>query len=80
VRVTLEGFSAGRDANGPLPIARSVNVTPLTIPGDGTVGALTYTVEPTAEQGTRLVVLRAEAKVGNDTVVQYSPAFPLTIN
>jgi hypothetical protein len=25
-------------------------------------------------------VLRAEAKVGNDTIVQYSPAFPLTVN
>jgi hypothetical protein len=24
-------------------------------------------------------VLRAEAKVGNDTVVTYSPAFPMTV-
>jgi hypothetical protein len=80
VQVTLEGFSLGRDANGPIPISRSLKVTPVTIPGAMPVGSLGFTVEGNAEQGTRLVVLRAEAKVGNDTVVQYSPAFPLTVN
>jgi len=41
---------------------------------------LTFVAEGNAEQGTRLVVLKAEAKVGNNTIVQYSPAFPLTVN
>jgi hypothetical protein len=80
VQVTLEGFTLGRNADGPLPIARSLKLTPLTVAGDNAVGALAFTVEGNAETGTRLVVLRAEAKVGNDTFVQYSPAFPLTIN
>lgn len=80
VQLTLEGFTLGRDAEGPLPIARSLKVTPATVAGANSIGALTFTVEGNAEQGTRMVVLRAEAKVGNDTVIQYSPAFPLTIN
>ena len=80
VQITLEGFTLGRDANGPAPIARSIKSQPLTIGADNVVGALSFTAEGNAEQGTRLVVLRAEAKVGNDTFVQYSPAFPLTVN
>jgi hypothetical protein len=80
VQVTLEGFSLGRDANGPMSIARSLKLAPLTIGGGNVVGSLGFTVEGNAEQGTRLVVLRAEAKVNGDTVVQYSPAFPLTVN
>jgi hypothetical protein len=80
VQITLEGFSLGRDANGPVSIARSLKLTPLTIAGANVVGAVSFTVEGNAETGTRLVVLRAETKVGNDTIVQYSPAFPLTVN
>jgi hypothetical protein len=80
VQISLEGFSLGRDANGPIPITRSLKLAPLTIVNDQTVGVLTFVAEGNAEQGTRLVVLRAEAKVGNDTIVQYSPAFPLTVN
>ena len=80
MQVSLEGFSLGRDANGPIPIARSLKLAPLSIPGDQSVGVLTFVAEGNAEQGTRSVVLKAEAKVGNDTIVQYSPAFPLTVN
>lgn len=80
VQVTLEGFSLGREGPGPAPIARSLKLTPLTIVGGNTFGTIGFTAEPAAEQGTRLVVIRAEAKVGNDTVIQYSPAFPLTVN
>jgi hypothetical protein len=80
VQISLEGFSLGRDANGPVSIARSLKLAPLTITGDQVVGVLTFVAEGNAEQGTRLVVLKAEAKVGNDTIVQYSPAFPLTVN
>ena len=32
-----------------------------------------------SEVGTRMVVIKAETKVGNDTYVEYSPAFPLTV-
>jgi hypothetical protein len=80
VSVTLVGFTSGREGNGPRPIERSLRVTPLTVPGAGTFGTLGFQVDGGSETGTRTVVLRAEAKVGNDTVVTYSPAFPLTVN
>ena len=79
VNVTLQGFTSGREGNGPRPIERSLRVTPLTVPGLGTFGTLGFQVDGGSETGTRMVVLRAEAKVGNDTVVTYSPAFPVTV-
>jgi hypothetical protein len=79
VNVTLQGFSSGREGNGPRPIERSLKLTPLTVGGMGTFGTLGFQVDGQSETGTRVVVLRAEAKVGNDTVVTYSPAFPLTV-
>jgi hypothetical protein len=80
VSVTLQGFTSGREGNGPRPIDRSLKVTPLSVPGTGTFGTLGFQVDPGSETGTRMVVLRAESKVGNDTFVTYSPAFPVTVN
>jgi len=81
VQITLEGFSAGRDpaTKMPAPIAKNLLVTPLTIKPDEAFGRLNFRVNPNSELGTRMVVLRAETKVGNDTYVEYSPAFPLTV-
>ena len=81
VQITLEGFSSGRDpANRlPNPIARNINLAPLTLKGPDSFGKLSVTINGNSEVGTRMVVLRAETKVGNDTYVQYSPAFPLTV-
>jgi hypothetical protein len=82
IQITLEGFSSGRDpATGmPTAVARDFALTPLTIAPDSAFGKLTYKVNGNSEIGTRLVVLKAEAQVGDETVVQYSPAFPLTVN
>jgi hypothetical protein len=80
VSITLQGFTSGREGNGPRPIDRSLKLTPLNVPGMGTFGTLGFQVDGGSETGTRMVVLRAEAKVGNDTVVSYSPAFPMTVN
>ena len=81
VQVTLEGFSAGRDPATRLPaaIAKNFAIKPLTLKGSESFGKLTLQINPTSEVGTRMVVLRAEAKVGNDIWVQYSPAFPLMV-
>lgn len=81
VTVTLEGFSRGRDpaTMQPAAVARNLQVTPLTMKPGEAVGKLIVKATGNAEAGTRLVVLRAEAKVGNDTWVQYSAAFPLTV-
>ena len=79
VSVTLEGFGTGRDGNGPAPIDRNLNLKPLTVGQMATFGTLGFQVDGRSQTGTKLVVLRAEAKIGNDTVVQYSPAFPMTV-
>ena len=63
----------------PAPIAKNLLVTPLTVKSDEAFGRLDFRVNPNSELGTRMVVLRAETKVGNDTYVEYSPAFPLTV-
>src|SRR5205085_10567702 len=72
VTVTLEGFQSGRENNGPAPIAKSLKVSPLDLKSGATLGLLTFQVEQAAEMGTKLAVLRAEGKVGDQTVVQYS--------
>jgi hypothetical protein len=57
-----------------------LKVCPLALNGAGaTLGVLTFQVEQGAETGTKLAVLRAEAKVGDQTIVQYSPAFPVKV-
>jgi hypothetical protein len=79
VTVTLEGFQSGRENNGPAPIAKSLKVSPLDLKAGATLGLLTFQVEQGAEMGTKLAVLRAEGKVGDQAVVQYSPAFPVRV-
>ena len=74
VQVTLEGYAANRKRAGDQHEARSA-------PHDRRrqAGALRFTVEPASETGTRMAVLKAEAKIGDETYVQYSPAFPITL-
>jgi hypothetical protein len=81
VKVTLEGFSAGRDpaTRQPTPITKNLDLTPLTVDADAGFAKLTVRPKSNSELGTRMVVLRAEAKVGDATYVQYSPAFPITV-
>jgi hypothetical protein len=80
VTVTLAGFSSGREGNGPRDIDKDLKFKPLTVGAMATFGTLGFQVDGGAQGGTKMAVLRAEAKVGNDTVVQYSPAFPMTVN
>ncbi len=82
IQITLEGFTSGRDpvTRTPTALARDFALTPLTIAPEVAFGKLTYKVNGNSETGTRLVVLKAVAQVGDETIVQYSPAFPLTVN
>jgi hypothetical protein len=80
VQVSLVGFTSGREGNGPRPIDRSLKFAPLVMNGASTFGTLGFQADANAETGTRMVALRAEAKVGEHTVVTYSPAFPMTVN
>jgi hypothetical protein len=79
IQVTLEGFASGREGNIPTPITKELKLDPLTIGSDQLFGMLTFAPQRREELGTRMVVLKAQAKVGNEMITEYSPAFPLTI-
>jgi hypothetical protein len=63
VTVTLEGLNGAK-------------VNPLVIPGGSTVGTLRF---EGGDPGNRLVMLRAETKSGDNTIVQYSPPFTVRV-
>jgi hypothetical protein len=68
IKVTAEGFSAGRD-----PITKSFDLQPLTIKAGETRGPLPLKTKIDSEIGIRHVVLRAES----DGLVEYSSLIPL---
>ncbi len=80
VVVTLEGFQSGREGNGPANVGRSLSSAPLALSAGTSLGVLRVDVTPDAQVGTKMAVLRAEGKVKDETVVQYGPAFPITVN
>lgn len=79
VQVTLQGFVKGRENNAPAAIATEFKLNPLTVSGDKRFGMLTFAPQRREQTGTRMVVLKAEAKVGDETITEYSPAFLLTV-
>jgi len=79
VQVTLEGFVKGRENNAPAAITSEFKLNPLTVAGDKRFGMLTFAPQRREQTGTRMVVLKVEAKVGDETITEYSPAFPLTV-
>lgn len=79
VTITLEGYTPGRENQGPANTARDIAFTPLTLSGAEEAGTLRFNVSGASQPNTRLAILRAEAKVGDQTIVQYSPAFDFTI-
>lgn len=79
VQVTLEGFVKGRENNAPGAISSEFKLNPLTISGDKCFGMLTFAPQRREQTGTRMVVLKAETKVGDETITEYSPAFPMTV-
>jgi hypothetical protein len=81
VQVSLDGFIAGREpgTGAPTPISGSLKFTPATVGGVNASGVLKIKVDGNSGMGTRYCTLKAEAKVGNDTITQYSAPFVLTV-
>ncbi|HWE02612.1 MAG TPA: PPC domain-containing protein [Tepidisphaeraceae bacterium] len=81
IRISLDGFIAGRDPNtgAPTPLAAALKADPLVVPAGKASGTLNVEVERASGFGSRYVVLRAEAKVGDDVRVEYSAPFVLTV-
>jgi hypothetical protein len=75
IQVTAEGFSSGKE-----PLTRNVELQPVTVKGRDERATLNLKAKLDSELGTRMIVLKGEAKVNGQTVTQYSLPIPLTID
>ena len=72
VKVSLEGFSAGRE-----PATRSFDYQPVTIKANESRGSISMKAKLDSEIGARMMVLRGDATVNGQPVTQYSAPFPV---
>lgn len=72
IKVSLEGFSAGRE-----PATKSFDFQTITIKGNESRGAISAKAKLDSEIGARMVVLRGDATVNGQAVTQYSAPFPV---
>ena len=75
IKLSAEGFSAGRE-----PVTKSFDVTETTLKAGETLGKITLKPKLDSETGTRTLVIRGEATVAGQPVVQYSRTFPVSVS
>jgi hypothetical protein len=75
VKLTAEGFSAAAKD----PITKSLTVTDVTLKPAESLGKVKVRATQDSEIGTRTIVIRGEATVDGQQVVQYSREVPVTI-
>ena len=74
IKLSAEGYSTGKD-----PITKSLNVAEMTLKPAESLGRVKFTARQDSEIGTRSVLIRGEANVDGQTIVQYSREVPVTI-
>ena len=74
IKLTAEGFSAGRE-----PITKSFDVREATLKAAESVTNIKLTAKVDAEVGTRTVIIKGEATVGGQLVTEYSRPLPITV-
>jgi hypothetical protein len=74
IKLTAEGFSAGKD-----PITKSFDVREATVKGMDSTTNVKLTAKMDAEVGTRTLVIRGEATVNGQLLTQYSRPVPVTV-
>ncbi len=74
VKITALGFVAGRE-----PISKSLNVPELTSKGDARTAQLKLTANIDAEIGVRHVLVRGEALINGQAVVEFSQPVALAV-
>ena len=75
IQVSAEGYAPGKE-----PLAKNLEVEPVTLKGAETRATIKFKAKTDSETGTRLVLFKAEAKVNGQNVAEYSRAIPLTID
>lgn len=80
ITVTALGFATGRDPQGnPNAIAKDIEVKPIVLKGDQSIGTLSLKAKDKAQVGTRTIVLQAQAVVDGDSITQISETIPVTV-
>jgi hypothetical protein len=74
IKLTPEGFSAGREA-----LTKNVDVEPVTLKTADSRAVLKLKAKLDAETATRPIIVKGEATVDGQTYVEYSELLPLTI-
>ncbi len=74
IKLTAEGFSAGRD-----PIGKNLDVPEVTLKSEESQGALVVRAHQDSEVGTRWITVRGESTRDGAPVVEYSPPLPVTV-
>ena len=74
IKLSAEGYSAGKD-----PISKSLNVGETSLKPTESIGKLKLTAKQDSEIGTRTILIRGEAAVDGQAIVQYSREVPVTI-
>jgi hypothetical protein len=74
IKLSAEGFSAGKD-----PITKSLDIGEATLKPTESMGKIKLTARQDSEIGTRTILVRGEATVDGQAVVQYSREIPVTI-
>ncbi len=72
IKLTVEGFSAGRE-----PATKSFDFQAVTLKGNETTGVMNLRTRLDSEIGTRAAVIRAEANVDGAIVSEFSTPFAL---
>ncbi len=79
ITLNVEGFSTGIENGGPAPIAKNVEIKPVTLKGKETRAVLTLKPTDKAEKGTRSIIVKLDATANGQPYTQYSQTFPLTV-
>ncbi len=75
IQVAAEGYTSDRES-----ISRSFDAAPLTIKANETTGELKLKAKNDAEIGTRPVWIRGETTITGEKVIEYSHAFPISVD
>ncbi len=79
IKLDIVGFTTGSKEGEEEPPTINLDITPATLRGDQTLGAIVIKPKNNSPIGTRDIVIVAESKIGNETIVQYSERIPLTV-
>jgi hypothetical protein len=74
IKLSAEGFAAGKE-----PITKSFDTKEITVKAGDTLGQVSLKPKMDSEIGTRTVIIRGEATVDGQSVVQYSGPVPVTV-